>query len=354
MSEPLATLFVVIASLVGAMLVYSGFRLYKVALATVGAVGGILLGWYGGSLVGPIEVAATAAILGGVIGAVLAGPLEAAIRLVGGGLAAAALVSVAAGGTGSEATMAWALTAGAFVLGAVAALLLHRPLVVSAFGAFGGLLVGAAGLVSRSPDLVRPTLDGTVDAVTAAMNTELPAVLAIAAVSVAAGFVLQAGEDESGTSGSRSGLQSGGLLLSLLLAAGLLLRLHPMAVIPGSGLAITGLGPLSWPLALLLLPPAVGLAHQWGLDAGTPRGWLLGIAFGLLVGLGDAAAAALLPGDVLDGTGFLAAFAEGSRELLLVKGGWTLVGFPLLFSAMVLAPAGRSRGRSRRTEKERA
>lgn len=353
MSDPLPILFVAVTTLVGAMLVYSGFRLYKVGLATVGALAGIALGWIVGSHLGSIEVAAGAAILGGVVGAVLAGPLEATIRVVGGGLAAAAVVSVAAGGTGSEGTTAWALTAGAFVVGAVAALILHRPLVVAAFGACGGLLVSAAGLVARNPDLVEPTLGQTADAVTAVMNGELPAVLAIVGACVAAGFLLQAGEDDSTTYGIRPGLRGGGLLLSLLLAGGLVLLLRPMETLPGPALAVTGIGSLSWPLALLLLPVFLTVAHRWSIDAGTLPGWLLGVAFGLAVGLGDWAAAGLLPGEALAGTGYVRAFAEGGRELLLVKGGWTLVGFPLLFSAMVLAPAGRDRGRSRRRDRER-
>lgn len=351
MTEPLPSLFVAVAALAGGVLVFSGYRLYRTALAIVGAGLGVLAGWYLGGLVGPIEVAAGAAIVGGVAGALLAGPVEAGLRLVAGGLAAAVLVGVAAGGTGSADGMAWALAGGAFVVGAVAALLLHRPLVVSAFAASGGLLAAAAGLVARDPELVRPGLGPTVDGVTAAMHGGLPAVLAVAAVSIGAGLIVQADEGGGGVTGSRPGLRSGGALISLLLAAGLLAAFLPGdALLPGSALAITGVGPLTWSLGLLLLPVALGVAHRWGADAWSLRGWLLGVVFGLATGAAGVVAGSALPDGPLVSTGFLASFTAGPEELRLAKLGWTLVGFPILFAVLVLIPAGRGRGRSPRAE----
>ncbi len=350
MSDPLPTVFVGVASLAAGTLVFSGFRLYRTALATVGAVAGILAGWYLGGLLGPIEVAAAGALLGGIIGAVLAAPLEAALRLLGGGVAAAALVWVAVGGTASGGATALVLTGGAFVVGAVAALLLHRPLVISAFAACGGLLVAAAGLAAGAPELVDVSLDRTIDGLTDAMNARLPAVLVIAATSVVAGFLLQSDHGEKGVSGSRPGLRSGGALLSLILAAGLLLSLHPVDALPGPALAVTGIGPMSWPVAVLLLPPALALAHRGSVDGGSLRGWTLGVAFGIAVGVADAALGAALPGGGLGATGFVSTFADGTDELRLVKAGWTLLVFPLLFSSAVLLPAGRRRGRSSRDE----
>lgn len=351
MTASLSSLVVAVAALAGGVLVFSGYRLYRTALATVGAGLGVLAGWYLGGLMGPIEVAAGAAIVGGVAGALLAGPVEAGLRLVAGGLAAAVLVGVAAGGTGSGDGMVWALAGGAFVVGAVAALLLHRPLVVSAFAASGGLLAAAAGLVAGDPELVRPGLGPTVDGLTTTMHGQLPAVLAVAAICIAAGLVVQADEGGQGVSGSRPGLRSGGALLSLLLAAGLLAASLPGdALLPGSALAITGVGPLSWSLGLLFLPAALGAAHRWGADAWSLRGWLLGVVFGFGVAGGAAVAGSALPDGPLVSTGFLASFTAGPEELRLAKLGWTLAGFPILFAVLVLLPAGRGRGRASRAE----
>lgn len=345
MTADLPAIFVVVTSLVGALLVFSGFRLYRVGLATVGAVAGSVAGWYVGGYFGPSEAAAAAALLGGVAGAVLAGALEVGLRFVAGGIAAAALTGLASGGVESGTALSVILLAGAFLVGGVTALLIHRPLVISAFAICGGLLVAAAGVVAREPGLVHASLGETAGSIGTSLGGDLLSALAVIGGSVAAAFVLQAGEGRANVSGRRPpGVRGGGVLVTAVLAAGLALTLHPADALPGPALAITGIGPLSWTAAVLLLKPAVGWARRRGPESGLAGGWLLAAAFGLVVGLSDTLLAASLPGDSLAGTGFLAGFLGDSDGLRWTKAGWSLVAFPLLFYALSLGPATRSAG----------
>lgn len=339
MIDQLPAILLAAATLAGGLLVFSGFRLYRVALASVGAAVGLILGWIVGSSLGSVELAVGAALAGGLGGALLAGPLEAGFRFLAGGLAAAALPGIVLGGPEQGMAVASGAAAVAFFAGGLAALLLYRTLVVSALAVCGGLLVAGAGAVAADPTLLAPDLIETGSRVAEVFRGDLPAALALVTGSVLAALALQAG-DGPDEAGSRRGVRGGGLLLTAGVAAGLALTLEPPADLPGPALAVTGLGPLSWPVAILLLRPVVGLARRGTLPSTGIGGWAVAAALGIAVGLSDAFLSDLFRPASLPDTRFLGSFFGGSPELRLVKASWSLAAFPVLFSWMALSPAG--------------
>lgn len=339
MIDQLPAVVLAAATLTGGLLVFSGFRLYRVAIASVGAAAGFALGWLAGGFLGSLEMAAGAALVGGLGGALLAGPLEAVLRFLAGGLAAAALAGIVLGGPEPGVAVTSGAAAIAFLAGGLAALLLYRTLVVSALAVCGGLLVAGAGAVAVDPALLAPDLIETGGRVSEALRGDLPAALALVAGSVIAALALQAG-DGPDHDGSRRAVRGGGLLLTAAVAAGLALTLEPPGNLPGPALAVTGLGPLSWPVAILLLRPVVGLARRGTLPSAGVGGWAVAAALGIAVGLSDAFLADLFRPASLPDTRFLGSFFGGSPELRLAKASWSLAAFPLLFSWMALSPAG--------------
>jgi hypothetical protein len=153
-----------VAVVVGALLLFFGWPLYRLTVILVGlliggaAAGG--LGWVAGGQTGAL----VGGLLGGALGAIAAWPAEVLVRSLGGALAGMTLGTLAGSWTGSPVALILCALGG-LLLGGGLTFLFYKALIMSYSALAGAMIVGYGGISVWRPLSVvelRPLMLGAV------------------------------------------------------------------------------------------------------------------------------------------------------------------------------------------------